>query len=179
MIVSSSVYLPFPQPLVYLTYRDKLVEIVPFLANVQQIEIKSRREANGLIYFTNIWHGGGEIPPLARAIISEAMLSWTDYATWNEAQFTTDWQIETHAFTEAVYCKGKNHFLAEGSGTRIQSRGELKIDPQKLTGVPFFLAGTVGQTVEDFLGKKIEPNLLQVSEGVRHYLEKSQTSKNT
>jgi hypothetical protein len=173
MIIQSSVYLPFPRSLVYTTYRDQLVELVPFLSNVRQIEVKSRQEQAGLLHLVNIWHGGGEIPAAARMILSEAMLSWTDYAIWNEAEFTTDWQIETHAFTEAVHCTGKNCFLAEGNGTRIDCSGELTIDPDK-TGVPFFLAGKVAQTVEDFLGKKIEPNLLQVSEGVSRYLERSQ-----
>ncbi|MGC8712506.1 MAG: hypothetical protein ACP5RH_08950 [Leptodesmis sp.] len=100
------------------------------------------------------------------------MLSWTDYATWNEAEFTTDWRIEPHAFTKAVHCAGKNSFLEEGNGTRIVCLGELIIDPSK-TGVPFFLADKVAHTVEDFLGKRIEPNFLQISEGVRHYLEQS------
>lgn len=174
MIIAASIYLPFPRPLVYATYRDKLVELVPFLPDVRQIEIKSRREDSGCIYFTNIWHGGGEIPALARAILSESMLSWTDYATWRDSEFTAEWRIEPHAFTEAVYCAGKNQFLADGSGTRIESSGELTIDPKKITGVPSFLAGKVGQTVEEFLSQKIEPNLRQVSKGVQHYLEQTQ-----
>jgi hypothetical protein len=172
MLIKSSVYLPFPRSLVYATYRDKLVDLVPFLSNVRQVEVKSRQEKAGLLYLVNIWHGGGEIPALARAILSEAMLSWTDHATWNDAKFTTDWRIETHAFTEAVHCAGRNCFVEEGNGTRIDCLGELAIDPNK-TGVPWFVSGKVAQTVEDFLSKKIEPNLLQVSEGVRHYLERS------
>jgi hypothetical protein len=173
MIISTNTRIPFPRPLVYATYRDKLVEIVPYLANVQRIEIKSRREEGRLIHFVNEWHGGGDIPTIARAIINETMLSWTDYATWNDSEFTTEWRIETHAFTEAVYCAGKNRFLEDGNGTRIESRGELTINPLKITGVPQFIAGTVGQTVEDFLSKRIEPNLLQVAEGVSHYLKQN------
>jgi hypothetical protein len=170
MLINSSVYLPFPRSLVYMTYRDKLTDLVPFLPNVREIEIKSRDEAIGRVQLVNIWHGGGEIPALARAVLTEAMLSWTDYATWNDAAFTADWRIEPHAFTEAVYCAGKNSFLEEGEGTRIDCQGELRIDPNK-TGVPFFLAGTVAHTVEEFLGHRVEPNLVQISEGVRHYLE--------
>jgi len=177
MMIKSSVYLPFSRSLVYMTYRDRLVELVPFLSNVRQIEVMSRREQAGLIHLVNLWHGGGEIPAAARFILSEAMLSWTDYAIWNDAESTTDWRIETHAFAEAVHCTGKNCFLDEGDGTRIECSGELIIDPDK-TGVPSFLAGKVAQTVEDFLGKKIEPNLLQVSEGVCHYLERSQQHLN-
>jgi len=74
------------------------------------------------------------------------------------------WRIETHAFTEAVHCAGKNRFLEDGSGTLIESRGELTINTKQIKGIPQLLAGPVEHTVEDFLSK-IGPNLLQVSEG--------------
>ena len=176
MIISVDTRIPFPRPLVYATYRDKLVELVPYLPNVQSIEVKSRREQGGLIHFVNEWHGGGEIPVVARAVLNEAMLSWTDFATWHNSEYMTVWRTETHAFTEAVHCAGKNRFIEDGSGTLIESRGELTINTKQLKGVPQLFAGAVGNTVEDFLSKKIGPNLLQVSEGVRLYLEQSQKS---
>lgn len=179
MIISANAYIPFPRPLVYATYRDKLMELVSYLPDVRDIDIKSRREEGGLIHYVNEWHGGGEIPLVARAILSEAMLSWTDIATWNESEFTTVWRINTHAFTEAVYCAGKNTFKEVEKGTLIENRGTLTIDPKQIKGVPHFLAGTVSQTVEDYLAKKIEPNLLQVADGVRLYLEQKQKNKNS
>jgi len=174
MLISADSRILFPRPLVYTTYRDKLVELLPYLPDVRRIEVKSRREEDGLIHFVNEWHGGGEIPVVARAVLSEAMLSWTDLATWNESEFTTEWHIKTHAFTEAVHCVGVNRFKEAGSGTVIETRGELAINTKQIKGIPQLLAATVGRTVEDFLSKKIGPNLLQVSEGVRHYLEQSQ-----
>lgn len=173
LIISADTRICFPRSLVYATYRDKLIELVPYMPNVRAIEVKSRREENGRVYSINEWHGGGEIPLAARAVISEDMLSWTEYNTWNEAECTVDWQIGTHVFTEAVYCTGKNRFFADGNTTIIQSRGKLIIDPKKIKGVPIFLVRTVVGLVEDFLGKKIEPNLLQMSEGVRQYLEQT------
>ena len=171
MIISADTHIPFPRRVVYATYRDRLRELVSYLPDVQSIEVKSRVEENGLIHFVNEWHGGGEIPVVARAIISEAMLSWTDFATWNESEFTTMWRIKTHAFTEAVYCAGKNRFIEKNGGTLIESRGELTIDTTQLKNVPQLLVGPVARTVEDFLSKKIEPNLQQVGKGVRLYLE--------
>lgn len=171
MLISAKAYIPFPRSLVYATYRDKLLDLVPYMPNVRKIEVKSRREENGLIYFVNDWHGGGEIPAAARALLSEDLLSWTDRATWNEAKFTTDWRIETHAFTEAVFCIGRNRFLEDNNGTVIESKGELNIDPHKIKGMLPMLTGTVAKLVEDILSKRIEPNLQQLSEGVRHYLE--------
>lgn len=174
MLISVNTYIPFPRPLVYTTYRDKIVELTPYLPNVRGIEVKSRYEEGGLIHLVNEWHGGGEIPVLARAVLSEAMLSWTDFASWDDSEFTTVWRIQTHAFTEAVNCAGKNRFIEDNSGTLVESRGELTINPKHIKGVPQLLAGSVAHTIEDFLSKKIEPNLLQISEGVRHYLQNVQ-----
>ncbi len=174
MIIFAEARIPFPRPLVYSTYRDKLVELVPYLPNVRRVDVLARRQEGGLIHFVNEWHGGGEIPVMARAFLSEAMLSWTDLATWNESEFTSEWQIKTHAFTEAVRCIGVHRFKATDSSTLIESRGELAIDAKELKGVPQLLAGRVGHIVEDFLSQKIAPNLLQVGEGVRQYLERNQ-----
>lgn len=171
MLISAKAHVPFPRTLVYQTYRDKLLDLVPYMPNVRQIEIKSRQHEGDLIHFVNEWHGGGEIPHAARALLSEELLSWTDRATWNDAKFTTNWRIETHAFTEAVFCAGKNRFLEAEGGTVIESLGELTIDPKKIKGMLPMLTGMVAQLVEEVLSKRIEPNLLQMSEGVQRYLE--------
>jgi hypothetical protein len=171
MQISADAKIPFPRPLVFSTYRDKLVEMVPYFPNVRRIEAKSRKDEGNIVRFENIWHGGGEIPTAARAFISDSMLSWTDHAKWDESTWTCHWRIETHAFTEAVTCEGENKFIEDGDGTTLQIRGNLTIDAAKLKGVPGFLAGKVSKTVEEFLGNKIRPNLVEVSAGVKSYLE--------
>ncbi|QLE45086.1 hypothetical protein FD723_32540 (plasmid) [Nostoc sp. C052] len=173
MLISADTQIPFPRSLVYATYRDKLVELVPYMPNVRQITVLSRSETGSNVSSVNEWHGGSEIPAAARVLLSEDMLSWTEYNTWNQADFTLEWRIETHAFTEAVKCYGKNRFLEDGNNTVIESRGELVIDPKKIKGVPFFLTSTIAHVVEDFLGKNIQPNLVAMSAGVRQYLEQN------
>jgi hypothetical protein len=171
MIISLDTRIPFPRPLVYATYRDKLVELIPYLPNVRSLEVKSRCELGGEIHCVNEWHGGGEIPSAVRAILSEKMLSWTEYNVWNETDFSLKWKIETHALTKAVLCTGENQFIEDGQITVIKNRGTLIIDPKKIEGFPGFMTGQIARIVEDFLGQKIKPNLLQMGEGVRHYLE--------
>ncbi|BAY11375.1 hypothetical protein [Calothrix sp. NIES-2098] len=173
MLICADTKIPFPRSLVYATYRDKLVELVPYMPNVRHIEVKSRREVDGKVDSVNEWHGGSEIPAAARAVLSEDMLSWTEYNTWKQAEFTLEWRIETHAFTEAVNCSGVNRFIEDGNNTVIESRGKLIIDPKKIKGVPFFLTGTIAHVVEDFLGKNVEPNLVAMSVGVMRYLEQN------
>ncbi len=163
--------LPFPRPKVFAAYRDKLVDLLPYLPNVRKIEVKSRDESGKIVKLYNVWHGGGEIPAAARAVLSEAMLTWDDRATWNEEDFTTDWVIKTHAFSEAIQCEGKNRYVEEGGNTILEIRGVLEIDAKKIRGVPRFLAGKIGKTVEEFMIGKIQPNLVETVKGLQKYLE--------
>jgi hypothetical protein len=172
MELHADALIPFPRDVVFAAYRDDITKLLKYLPNVRSIEVKSRKEDGSVIELVNEWKGGGDIPAAARAVISEAMLSWTDYAKWDSANHKCDWRTETHAMTEAVDCKGTNVFLEDGPGkTLVQIRGKLEIDAKKIRGVPGFLAGKVGRTVEDFLGGKIQPNLVETAKGVTMYLE--------
>lgn len=176
MQLEADAVLPFPRDLVFEAYRESLPELVEYLPNIRRIEVKERKEEGALVELVNEWHGGGEIPSAARMVLSDAMMSWTDYATWNGQEYTCAWRIETHSFTEAVSCSGKNRFIElSDSETRLEIRGSLEIDPAKVKGVPALLRGKVAKTVEDFLGKKITPNLIEVSDGLTRYLEKRST----
>lgn len=172
MLLSADARIPFARPTVFATYRDELVSLLPFLPNVRGIEVKSRAEEGSVVKLVNEWHGGGEIPAAARAFLSESMLSWTDRATWDEATFTCAWTIETHAFSEAVTCRGENRFLVDGDATLLEIRGTLSIDAKRIRGVPGFLAGKVSKAVEEVLAQKIQPNLVEVSRGLTKYLDR-------
>jgi len=172
MDLSADARIPFPRETVFAAYRDDVVELVPYLTNVQAIEVKSRQERGHLVEFVNEWHGGGELPAAVRAFVSEAMLSWTDYATWDAKSFSCDWRIETHAFRDAVRAVGQNRFLEDGPDkTLLEIRGSFEVDARKIRGVPRFLAGAVGRTVEEFMVGKIQSNLVETAKSLTRYLE--------
>jgi len=166
------VFVPFPREQVYLTYRDRLLDLLPYLPNVRRIEMKQNRQEAGLLHQVQDWHGGGDIPAAARAFLSEDLLTWTNTTLWNDADCTADWRIQTHAFTEAVRCHGSNRFAEIERGTRIISQGTLNIDPQHLHGVPGFFRGAIAHTVEELLGSRIGPNFQQMAAGVTQYLQR-------
>jgi hypothetical protein len=172
MLINASVFVPFPPALVYSTYRDCLSEIVKQMPSVKQVLLKSRQEVNGTVQQVYEWHGKSEIPGMLKAFLSEDLLTWTDFATWREADQVTDWQIRPQAFQEAVTWAGTDRYLAEGKGTRIESRGELSIDPKRLQGVPGFLTGQVSRLAEEMLVKQSEPNFVAMSQHVKAYLER-------
>ena len=165
--------LSHPLELVFEAFRDRLTELTPYLPAIEAIETVEREELGpGRLRLVNIWHGAGEIPKAARKLLSEKMLSWTDHARWDESKWTCEWRMETHAFTEAVRCWGENHFVEVDPGhTRLEIRGEIEIDMKKVKGVPGFLAGTIGRTVEQFLVKQITPNLTSVSDALTGFLQ--------
>jgi hypothetical protein len=171
MQISTDARIPFPVPVVFAAYRDDLTKLLPYLPNVRSIEVKSRRDAGTTVEFVNEWRGGGDIPAAVRAVLSEAILSWTDYATWSATEHACDWRIQTHAFSDAVQCGGRNRFMEDGAGaTRLEVRGTLSIDAKKIRGVPSLLASTVGRAAEDFLVNKIQSNLVETAQGLAKYL---------
>lgn len=172
MQINASVYLPYPRPLVYATYRDKLLELAAQMPNVKSIRLVSRQDQSNAVQQVHEWHGKSDIPAMLKAFVSEDLLTWTDHATWKEAGFITDWKIQPHAFSEAIVWAGQDRYLETGNGTRVESQGVLSIDPKQLKGVPGFLTGQVSQIAEGILAKQAEPNFLEMAKCVQTYLQK-------
>ena len=173
MKIETTADIAFPRDLVFATYRDHLVELVPYLANVREISITSRVEEGALVKFVNRWKGGGEIPSVVRKFLSEELLQWDDLATWNAADFTCQWQTVVPSFKDAVDARGHNTFVERRPGvTTLTISGDLKVDAAKVKGVPRLLAGTIGPAMEAFLVAAIKPNLVAVAKGVEKFLKK-------
>ena len=161
---------PFAREIVYRTYRDRLVDLVPYLPNVASIEVRDRADEGDVVRFVNAWRAKDEIPQVARSILRPEMLSWLDHATWRASEWTTEWRIEMGSFADAVDCRGKNEFVEDRGATLIRIRGDLHIDLRLVRGVPRILAGTVGPVVEKFVVAMITPNLSKVSRGIEKLL---------
>ena len=161
-----------PRDAVFRAYRDSLPDLLDYLPNVRGIEVKSRKDDGPRTSMVNVWHGGGDIPAPIVKILGDSSLSWDDFATWNQDAWTVEWNIRTSVFTEAVSCSGKNTFIELGPDrTRLEIVGDISIDVKKVKGVPSFLAGSIGKTVENFLVKQITANLTSVSDALTRYLQ--------
>lgn len=158
---------------VFKTYRDELVELVPHLPDIEEITVESREEVDdNTTKLVNIWEAEPqEVPRVARSFIKPEMLKWTDYATWREDDWECDWEIEVGFLPDAVSCEGTNRYLEKDEGkTEIMIDGELSVDASKISGVPKFGSGKIGNIVENFVVKLITPNLTKVNRGIEKYL---------
>ncbi|MSP55918.1 MAG: hypothetical protein EXR69_09995 [Myxococcales bacterium] len=180
MQISSSSVIHHPRPRVFAAYRDELTEVVPFMTNVDAINVIKREEfcdspsvGKGPLRVTlhNEWVGRGEIPRAVQGIVKPEMIRWDDYAEWDEATWACRWELKVRVFRDSVRCSGTTRLLADGpSSTRVLVLGSLDIDLKEIPGVPRILAGTVKPAVEKFIVSLVTPNLEQMNVSLSSYL---------
>lgn len=170
MRLAVDVRIPHPRDAVYAVYRDELPQLVAYLPNIRAIEVSSRKDEGQTTDIVNVWHGGGDVPVVARAFLNDAMFVWTDRAAWNNAERRCDWRVEAHAFPGAIQCKGSNWFVVADPKTCVLAiRGEIVIDASRV--VPGFLATHVSRALEDFLATRVQANMLATAEGLKRYMQ--------
>ncbi|MFO0593282.1 MAG: hypothetical protein U0441_37415 [Polyangiaceae bacterium] len=166
MEIVADALVPYPRPRVFAVYRDELAEMAEFLPNIRAIKVLKRVDREGEVDLVNEWTGGGDIPSVARSVLSESMLRWTDYATWFANEFRVEWRTEIHAFPGAVASSGTNRFYDTPEGTRLEVRGQFTIDAAKIPGVPRLLSKTIGSTVEKVMVTQIVKNTAETARGI-------------
>jgi hypothetical protein len=172
MEILAETLIPYPRARVFETYRDSMADLAPYLPNIRAIKVLKRTERGDEIDLVNEWTGGGDIPAVARSVLSESMLTWTDYATWFQADFHVDWRTDIHAFPGAVTSSGKNRFIEVPEGTRFEIRGHFTIDAAKVPGVPRLLAKSIGATIEKVMVGQIQKNTIETARGIAKLLTK-------
>lgn len=175
MKLEADARIAFPQETVYLAYRDRLPDLVPYLPDIRTIVVEAREEGVGgdpaRVDLVNVWSAKADIPKVLQAIVKPEALAWVDRAKWNQAAWTCEWTIEPRVFTSNVRCSGATTYRSEGDHTILEIRGDLGVDPKGIPGVPRLLAGTVAPAVEKFVVNLIKPNLLSVAQGVERFLQ--------
>ncbi len=172
MEIHNDTVITHPIEKVYFTYRDRLPELVEMLENIESMKELERREEGEVIHLLNEWRAKGEIPKIARSWIKPDMLFWKDYATWHPDTWTVDWRFEMAFMKDRVTVGGTNRFVKLGPGrTRLELRGELKIDTMGLPGLPRILAKRAGPPVERFVLALVQPNLIKTAKALQQFLD--------
>ncbi|MBI5526714.1 MAG: hypothetical protein HY897_10315 [Deltaproteobacteria bacterium] len=154
--------------------RDHLPDLVPFLPEVESIQVLEREEIGpGRHRFLNLWQGKPDAAPKAvRPFVSGNMLRWKDHAEWDEAARKVAWRLEPFHFGTLFECRGEDLFAeAPGGKTKMTIHGVLSIYPERIPGVPAFLARRLRPDVEKFIMNLVTPNLRGVAGGIARYLE--------
>lgn len=172
MRIQSESRVHHPRDKVFRAYRDRLPEIAAYLSDIREIIVRSREQLGDEIRLHNEWVADREIPKVLQVVVKPEMLRWDDFATWREGALECHWTLKTRAFTESVHCSGTNLFLEDGPGaTRVVLTGELRVDLDRLPGVPGILSRKLGPQVEKFVVSLITPNLERVNQSLERFLD--------
>jgi hypothetical protein len=158
-----------------------LDKVVPFMPTIDYIETeKFERRDNGQIYILRKWKGRSETAPKAlKPFLSEAMLTWHDDALWTPEEYKVDWSLRS-SMGKLYECGGTNSFGPhpddQEKASLIRLTGTLTIYPDRIPGIPKFIARRVAPQVEAFILKLVSPNLTEVVNGLEGYLASQKTS---
>jgi hypothetical protein len=161
---------------VYNIVKNELPKIVPFLPNIEKIEVKSlKEEKEGQeTHIINHWYGKAEIPPVAQKFVKKELFSWKDTAIWNNKDHQVDYKLESFWANDLYEAKGCNKFRAiSPNQTELIVICDIEIHPDKVPGVPRFLVKQVLPSIEDLLKKFIGPNIMSLGKGLKGYFDTS------
>lgn len=160
---------------VYILVRDNLDKLVPYLPNVEKIEVKKHAPTSEVnVEVVNHWYGKVDIPGMLKKFLSPEIFSWKDVATWNNTEKAVEYRLESFLANDLFDANGKNYFIDNGDGTtELKITCTVKIYPEKVPGIPRLLAKKVTPVIESMLEKLLGPNLTSLGTGLQKYFEEN------
>jgi hypothetical protein len=171
-----------PAALILETMIERMEAIVPFLPNVESIEtLDVKRLKDERIRIRRRWQGKADSMSAAlRPFLPRDILAWLDTALWVPAEYRVEWMQSTcvAGVAQLYDCSGVNYFEPDPDDpqrrTCIRITGDLQIHPERLPGVPRFLAQRLAPQVEKFIVGLITPNLTDLAKGLQRYFDAQQ-----
>ncbi len=153
MHLSISEPLPLSADEAFHLIRDAMPELVPFLHDVDGIDVIERVDEGEQVRILNLWRGSmARVPAPARPFVTAELLSWHDHAVWTTSLRQARFRLEPLVGARIFTCEGTTT-LVEGDSSSAQLRLEvdLEIHPDRVPGVPRLLArklrGPIEQTI--------------------------------
>lgn len=159
---------------VYRLVRDDLSKLVPYMPNINKIEIKAKKEEGDVLELTNHWFAKAEMPSLLKKFINPDIFSWKDTAIWRNKDFCVDYKLESFLANDLFDAHGTNTFKAVGPDkTELMVSCHITIYPEKVPGVPKLFAKQVTPMIESLLEKILAPNMTALGKGLNQYFGKN------
>lgn len=162
--------IPFSVSDAFTLLRDEMGSLVPYMADTEEITVINREELDDAVKITNKWRASREkIPGALRSIVKPEMLSWHDYATWTESDHTGRWELEALGSDKLFSCNGETSVYEENGATHLKISIDFQVYPERVPGVPKFLAKKLGGQVEKVIGEMLSSNMRQMAQSMAAY----------
>lgn len=162
---------------VFILVRDNLDKIVPFLPNISKVNVLEKvpmdpTNPDGKLKITNKWFAKADIPSVAKKFIKPDIFCWKDCAIWDPTNFSVQYHLESYVAKDLFKASGCNTFKAvpnDPNSCEIHFSCTVQIFPEKIPGVPKFLASTAMPHLEKMIQNMLRPNLTMLGEGITKY----------
>jgi nitrogen fixation protein len=161
-----------PRERVFRTQRDRLVELVPYIPNVENVVVEETEVTGSVVRFLNRWTvASTDIPSTIKGFLKPEHLTYLDRAKWDESSWRCEWELIITALPDAVTARGITSFADEGDETIVRLDGEFLIHPDRVPGVPAFLARTLAPSLERWVVGLLQPNLKKTAAAVGQFID--------
>ncbi len=159
---------------VFKLVRDDLAKLVPYMPNINKIDVKSRKENGDVLELVNHWFAKADMPSLLKKFINPDIFSWKDTAIWRNKDFCVDYKLESFLANDLFDAHGTNTFKSVGDNkTELVVSCHITIYPEKVPGVPRLLAKQITPAIESLLEKILAPNMTSLGKGLNDYFGKN------
>ncbi|MBN93505.1 MAG: hypothetical protein CL928_05445 [Deltaproteobacteria bacterium] len=152
--------------------RDDMPSLVPYLYDVERIEVVDRSEEGEKVHLVNLWYGDMEkVPKPVRRFVKRDLMTWKDHATWTDHDRCAHWRLEPRMGGGVFDCTGTTQLVPDGDTCLLKMDIDLDIHPERVPGVPKLLARKFRPLIEDTIVKQITPNLRNLAISIRRYVD--------
>ena len=156
----------------FLLLRDEMPALVPFMPDTEEITVLSREEEGDEVKIVNRWRASlNKIPSALRTFVKPEMLSWNDHASWTPGDHTARWELEALGSSKLFSCRGETSVFEDGDQVYLQIVVDFEIYPERVPGVPRFLAKKLGPQIEKLIGDVLSVNMRQMGQSIIAYAE--------
>ena len=163
--------LPLSAEAVFHLIRDDMPSLVPHMEGADSITVTSRVETGDEVALVNRWIGSMDaVPSAVQKFASQDLISWDDHATWTTATKSCRWRLEPLRQVRIFSCSGTTTVTANGDeGATLSMAIDLDIYPDRVPGVPKFLARRLRPQIEKFISGHLTKSMRNLALSIRAY----------
>ena len=155
---------------------NRLEELIPLLPNVTRADKERQTQLpDGRIRTIRRWEASpGVLPVALRPFARKEWMRWIDTSDWCFKEHREDWVLSMERMENLYDCAGSNTFRPHPDFPETKTlaviEGELEVYPERVRGIPKFLAKKLAPQVEKYVISLLVENLVGMTRELGPFL---------
>jgi len=168
--------LPMSAEDVFHLIRDDMPSLVPYMDGADSITVTSRIESEDQVALVNRWIASMDtVPAPVKKFAKQELISWDDHATWTTSTKSCTWRLQPLKNIKIFSCSGTTAVVEDGDTAKLTMAIDLEIYPDRVPGVPKFLARRIRPQIEKFISGHLTKSMRNLALSIRAYAAANQS----